>query len=144
MSDRLEWAHVTSGAELLFPGENIDDAVVEPGEIAVAVWTGSNGIALHGPRDHLRDRLLQLGEDYYGARAAFSWPRPHAFNWALEWFDAELAADEHGSQTALKVIGEKWALLALREITLGQHRFDDIAFFICRTVHFAFIHDLAI
>jgi DNA-binding HxlR family transcriptional regulator len=29
---------------------------------------------------------------------------------------------------ALKVIGEKWALLALREIVLGQHRFDDIAF----------------
>jgi DNA-binding HxlR family transcriptional regulator len=29
---------------------------------------------------------------------------------------------------ALKVVGEKWALLALREIALGQHRFDDIAF----------------
>lgn len=28
---------------------------------------------------------------------------------------------------ALKVIGEKWALLALREIAFGQHRFDDIA-----------------
>lgn len=29
---------------------------------------------------------------------------------------------------ALKVIGEKWALLALREIASGRHRFDDIAF----------------
>jgi len=29
---------------------------------------------------------------------------------------------------ALKAVGEKWALLALREIALGQHRFDDIAF----------------
>src|SRR4029077_16487392 len=29
---------------------------------------------------------------------------------------------------ALKVIGEKWALLALREITLGQRRFDDIVY----------------
>nr|WP_213736999.1 helix-turn-helix domain-containing protein [Bradyrhizobium sp. dw_411] len=29
----------------------------------------------------------------------------------------------------MKVIGEKWALLALREIAaLGQHRFDDIVF----------------
>jgi DNA-binding HxlR family transcriptional regulator len=28
----------------------------------------------------------------------------------------------------LKLIGEKWALLALREIALGQRRFDDIAF----------------
>ncbi|WP_024126828.1 MULTISPECIES: hypothetical protein [unclassified Streptomyces] len=60
MSERLEWAHASSGAELLFPGEDIDGAVVEPGEIAVAVWTGSNGIALHGPREAVRDRLLQL------------------------------------------------------------------------------------
>lgn len=29
--------------------------------------------------------------------------------------------------SAMKVIGEKWALLVLREITFGQHRFDDIA-----------------
>ena len=28
----------------------------------------------------------------------------------------------------MKVIGEKWALLALREITLGQRRFDDIVY----------------
>jgi acetyl-CoA synthetase len=53
-----------------------------------------------------RDRLLELGQDYHGARAAFSWPRPREFNWALEWFDAELAAGEHGQKTALKVIGE--------------------------------------
>ena len=54
-----------------------------------------------------RDRLLELSDDYHGARAAFSWPRPHEFNWALEWFDAELAAGEHGRKTALKVIGER-------------------------------------
>ncbi len=29
---------------------------------------------------------------------------------------------------ALKVIGEKWALLVLREIAFGQNRFDNIAF----------------
>lgn len=60
MSDRLEWAHVNTGAELLYPGSEVDDAVVEPGEIAVALWTGSNGIALHGPRERVRERLLQL------------------------------------------------------------------------------------
>lgn len=60
MSDRLEWAHTTSYGELLYPGVDIDGAVVEPGEIAVAVWTGSNGIALHGPKQQLCDRLLQL------------------------------------------------------------------------------------
>jgi acetyl-CoA synthetase len=54
-----------------------------------------------------RDLLLQLREDYHGARAAFVWPRQERFNWALEWFDAELAAGEHGRKTALKVIGER-------------------------------------
>jgi acetyl-CoA synthetase len=54
-----------------------------------------------------RDLLLELSDDYYGARAAFVWPRPERFNWALEWFDAELAAGEHGRKTALKVIGER-------------------------------------
>ena len=29
---------------------------------------------------------------------------------------------------SLDLLGEKWALLALREIALGQHRFDDIVF----------------
>lgn len=29
---------------------------------------------------------------------------------------------------AMKIIGEKWALLALREITFGASRFDDIVF----------------
>ena len=54
-----------------------------------------------------RDLLLELHDDYHGARAAFVWPRPERFNWALDWFDAELAAGEHGRRTALKVIGER-------------------------------------
>jgi acetyl-CoA synthetase len=54
-----------------------------------------------------RDLLLELSDDYHGARAAFVWPRPERFNWALDWFDAELAAGEHGRKTALKVIGER-------------------------------------
>ncbi|MEU8812592.1 hypothetical protein ACN6K5_002184 [Streptomyces violaceoruber] len=60
MTDRLEWAHVSSPAELLYPGRDIDGATVEPGEIAVAMWTGSNGIAVHGPWEEVRDRFLQL------------------------------------------------------------------------------------
>ncbi|MEU0389131.1 hypothetical protein [Streptomyces chartreusis] len=67
MTDRLEWAHAGSGAELLYPGSDIDGAVVEPGEIAVAMWTGSNGIALFGPREQLRDRLLQLAAAVHSA-----------------------------------------------------------------------------
>jgi acetyl-CoA synthetase len=34
-----------------------------------------------------RDLLLERRDDYEGARAAFAWPAPEEFNWALEWFD---------------------------------------------------------
>jgi len=54
-----------------------------------------------------RDLLLGLGDDYFGARTTFVWPRPERFNWALDWFEAELAAGEQGLRPALKVIGER-------------------------------------
>jgi acetyl-CoA synthetase len=53
-----------------------------------------------------RDLLLELDDRYTAAKTQFVWPRPEKFNWALDWFDAELAAGEHGRQVALKVIGE--------------------------------------
>ena len=34
-----------------------------------------------------RDFLLEHREDYEAARAAFRWPAPEEFNWALDWFD---------------------------------------------------------
>ena len=69
-----------------------------------------------------RDRLLELGQDYHGARAAFSWPRPAEFNWALEWFDAELAAGEHGLKVALKVIGERVETRTFAELARESSR----------------------
>jgi acetyl-CoA synthetase len=69
-----------------------------------------------------RDRLLELGQDYHGARSAFSWPRPREFNWALEWFDAELAAGEHGHKPALKVIGERVETRTFAELASESSR----------------------
>jgi acetyl-CoA synthetase len=69
-----------------------------------------------------RDRLLELSDDYHGARAAFSWPRPREFNWALEWFDAELAAGEHGEKIALKVIGERVETRTFADLRLESSR----------------------
>ncbi len=69
-----------------------------------------------------RDRLLELGHDYHGARAAFSWPRPREFNWALEWFDAELAAGEHGDKIALKVIGDRVETRTFADLRLESSR----------------------
>ncbi|WP_149562499.1 AMP-binding protein [Streptomyces cacaoi] len=34
-----------------------------------------------------RDTLLRHRTDHEAARAAFDWPRPEHFNWALDWFD---------------------------------------------------------
>ncbi|HKM60945.1 MAG TPA: hypothetical protein VJY39_00510 [Acidisphaera sp.] len=35
--------------------------------------------------------LLKHRTDYDAAMAGFEWPRPVNFNWALDWFDSELA-----------------------------------------------------
>jgi len=52
-----------------------------------------------------RDLLLELDDRYMAAKTQFVWPRPERFNWALEWFDAELAAGDQGGNVALKVVG---------------------------------------
>jgi len=69
-----------------------------------------------------RDLMLELHDDYHGARAAFVWPRPERFNWALDWFDAELAAGEHGRKTALKVIGERIETRTFADLRLESAR----------------------
>src|ERR1700751_5497303 len=52
-----------------------------------------------------RDFLLAHRTDYATAYAKFSWPRPATFNFAIDWFDAVLAA-EHPDGVALHVIEE--------------------------------------
>src|SRR5882724_9281678 len=39
-----------------------------------------------------REFLLEHRTDYAKAVAAFHWPAPVPFNWAIDWFDAELAS----------------------------------------------------
>jgi acetyl-CoA synthetase len=49
--------------------------------------------------------LLKHRTDYDKAVADFSWPDPVDFNWALDWFDAELASDEASkSRAALWIV----------------------------------------
>jgi acetyl-CoA synthetase len=49
--------------------------------------------------------LLKHRIDYDKAVADFRWPDPVDFNWALDWFDAELASDEASkSRTALWIV----------------------------------------
>jgi len=69
-----------------------------------------------------RDLLVNLGEDYFGARSAFVWPRPEKFNWALDWFEAELAAGEHGRKPALKVIGDSVETRSFADLARASSR----------------------
>jgi acetyl-CoA synthetase len=49
--------------------------------------------------------LLRHRTDYDTAVADFRWPDPVDFNWALDWFDAELATDpESKNRTALWIV----------------------------------------
>src|SRR3978361_2268185 len=49
--------------------------------------------------------LLKHRSDYDAAVKGFRWPDPAPFNWALDWFDAELARDpESKSRAALWIV----------------------------------------
>ena len=50
-----------------------------------------------------RDLLVATRTDYHAAYEQFAWPRPEEFNFALDWFDAVLAA-ETPDATALRII----------------------------------------
>jgi acetyl-CoA synthetase len=69
-----------------------------------------------------RDLLLELDDRYMAAKTQFVWPRPERFNWALEWFDAELAAGDHGANVALKVVGPTVETHTFAELSLASSR----------------------
>src|SRR5215472_16287961 len=49
--------------------------------------------------------LLKHRTDYDGAVKGFRWPDPVPFNWALDWFDAELARNaDSKDRTALWIV----------------------------------------
>ncbi|MET9571740.1 AMP-binding protein [Streptomyces virginiae] len=50
-----------------------------------------------------RDFLLERRGDYEAARTGFTWPRPHRFNWALDWFDHIAAGND---ADALRIVEE--------------------------------------
>ena len=47
-----------------------------------------------------RDLLLALRDNYEFARSGFQWPRLKRFNWALDWFDAELSQGRQWPKTS--------------------------------------------
>src|SRR5260370_21786534 len=53
-------------------------------------WRGNDGRSMTTFQE-ARAFLLKHRSDYDTAVAEFRWPDPVPFNWALDWFDAELA-----------------------------------------------------
>jgi len=69
-----------------------------------------------------RDFLLANGEDYDAAIAGFRWPALDHFNWALDWFDAELGAGASGSMLALRILAERDESYSFAELSRSSSR----------------------
>ena len=69
-----------------------------------------------------RDFLFAHAQDYAAAHAGFSWPKLDHFNYALDWFDAELARGESANRLALKIVGEGAATRTFAELSAASNR----------------------
>ena len=69
-----------------------------------------------------RDFLLAHGSDYEAAYRGFRWPDLSEFNWALDWFDAELAQGESAERPALIILGESVERYTFGELSLASSR----------------------
>ena len=64
-----------------------------------------------------REFLLAKRGDYDAAYRDFRWPQLDQFNWALDWFDAELARGEAANRPALKIVGDGAVTLTFSELS---------------------------
>ncbi len=69
-----------------------------------------------------RDFLFAHAGDYKAAHAGFRWPALEHFNYALDWFDAELAQGESADRLALKIVGDAAAERTFRQLSVASNR----------------------
>ena len=69
-----------------------------------------------------RDFLLAHREDYAVAYQQFRWPDLPEFNWALDWFDGELARGELAHRPALRITGAGATELTFAELSERSSR----------------------
>jgi len=69
-----------------------------------------------------RDFLFAHRTDYKTAHTEFRWPQLTHFNYALDWFDAELARGASASQPALKIVGDGAATVTFAELSERSNR----------------------
>ena len=69
-----------------------------------------------------RDFLFAHRTDYRAAHAGFRWPQLDYFNFALDWFDAELARGESADRPALTIVGDGAATATFAELSARSNR----------------------
>src|SRR5580765_7932424 len=69
-----------------------------------------------------RDFLLAHRIDHATAYRDFRWPNPTHFNWALDWFDAELARGVSANRPALTIVGDGAASVTFAELSRRSNR----------------------
>ena len=69
-----------------------------------------------------RDFLLTHRTDYAVCSRDFRWPALDRFNWALDWFDAELARGLSADRPALAIVGDAAASLTFAELSDRSNR----------------------
>ncbi|HET7880036.1 MAG TPA: AMP-binding protein [Acetobacteraceae bacterium] len=69
-----------------------------------------------------RDFLFAHRTDYRATHRGFHWPQPEYFNYALDWFDAELARGANADRVALKIVGDGAASATFRELSERSSR----------------------
>ena len=69
-----------------------------------------------------RDMLFAHRGDYSAAHRDFQWPAMEHFNWALDWFDAELARGPLAGNEALRILGGGAAARSFAELAADSNR----------------------
>ena len=69
-----------------------------------------------------RDFLLAHRTDYGTAYRDFRWPKLDRFDWAIDWFDAELARGDTGDRPALRIVGDGAASLTFADLSQRSSR----------------------
>ena len=69
-----------------------------------------------------RDFLFAHRGDYPAAHRDFRWPAMERFNYALDWFDAELARGPLANSEALRIIGEGAATRSFAQLSADSSR----------------------
>jgi acetyl-CoA synthetase len=69
-----------------------------------------------------RDFLFKHRTDYRSAHTNFRWPKLDNFNYALDWFDAELARGDSANRLALKIVGDGAGTATFAELSERSNR----------------------